>query len=219
MGTPRRHLSVGGSIALVLAVIGLASAPADALSCAPHPDASPQAIASGTDQLATGGHFFDRWDRAVLATVVAIDTRESEPRYAFTTITLDVHAVLGSPDAPSTMELSAPDPGWMSGPMLELGSTYLVSVMTVGPDGDRNWTHACDPLTVVADPADLVDELVPLARVSGIALSTPEGVLVGEIHAEEDVMGAPTTWHVVLGTMLIALAGVGVPLVARRTSW
>jgi hypothetical protein len=155
--------------------VTVAAGPALALSCAAHPDGSPQAIASGTEQLAGGGRFFDQWDFAVIGTVTAIrtDERQGSPTYGATEIDIAVAGVLGVSEAPPTMTLRAGDPGWMVGWPFQRGAAYFVPVAAVGPDGQVNWTFGCDPVSDLTDAEATIDELSPLASAAGFVLSRP----------------------------------------------
>ena len=175
-GVRARHVAlVVGLGAAVPVGITAAAGPALALSCAAHPDGSPQAIASGTEQLAGGGRFFDQYDFAVVGTVTAIrtDERQGSPTYGATEIDIAVDRVLGVDEAPPAMTLRAGDPGWMVGWPFELGAAYFVPVAAVGPEGQVNWTFGCDPVTVLPDPETTVAELTSLASAAGFSLAQP----------------------------------------------
>jgi hypothetical protein len=154
-------------------VVVLIPRPAGALSCASHPRGTPSDILSGHPVLAGGSDFFRRFDRAVIGTVTEISTVEDEvPEYADTTITVDVAAVVGDTAvAPSSIEVSSPDPGWNSGHPYEVGTTYFIPLQTVGPDGRPDASAFCDPISEVR--LEEVEELGRLAAEAGIAFSTP----------------------------------------------
>src|SRR5690606_21087660 len=127
-------------------------------SCAVHPDASPEAIASGSGRLSTERAFFDTYDFAIVGTVTGIDTvGEGLPDYGATTVRLDVAAVLGGGPSTPQFDVSSPDPGWMGGYPYEVGLTYFIPVQAVGPGGEPNHSFLCDPISEV--DATITDEL------------------------------------------------------------
>ena len=62
----------------VVAMVGPGAGPVAALTCAEHPDGSPQAIASGTERLSSEDRFLDHFDYAVIGTVTEIRTVEAQ---------------------------------------------------------------------------------------------------------------------------------------------
>jgi len=205
------------AVAASLAVLALAVGPAGALSCEAHPDASPEAIASGTEVLAGEaqlGTFWDRYDFAVIGTVTAIrtDEREGSPTYGATEIDLRVDAVLGTDSAPTTTTLRAADPGWMAGYPFELGVAYFVPVLARSPEGLLNWTGPCDPVTAVDDPAVAAGELAPLADAAGLAFSVPsDGGGPGDTSSDGAGWFVPVT-----SALAVGAAGAAVVVLRRR---
>jgi hypothetical protein len=213
-----------GAIVLALGAstpfgLTLLAGPAGALSCAAHPDGSPQAIASGTEQLAGGGRFFDQYDFAVIGAVTAIrtDERQGSPTYGATEVDVTVAGVLGVDEAPHSMTLRAGDPGWMVGWPFEVGASYFVPVDAVGPEGQVNWTFGCDPVAQVDDPAATVAELAPLASAAGISLAPPADDGQGGASASGAV-GDDPAWFVpaITTTAVVAAAATGVVLLRRH---
>jgi hypothetical protein len=207
-------LVVTSSVALsLLAVSASGITSVAALSCVPHPDASPTAIAAGEERLSTADDFFDRYDVAVIGTVTEIRTVDRGGDAGATTIGVDVLAMLGQDTAPPQFDISASDPGWMSGYPYEVGVTYFVPIQGTGPDGQPNYSFACDPVTVV-DPS-IVPELRRLAARAGIAFSTPTGgprsTTVGS--GDVDVVGGNTSSPSTIPTPAIVLVVGGAVLV------
>lgn len=164
--------------------------PVGALTCSPHPDGSPAAIASGTERLSSEEKFFDKFDYAVVGTVTEIRTvGVGEPDYGATTIDLDVVAVLGDEPAAQTMVISSPDPGWMSGYPYRTGVTYFIPVKAEGPKGEPNYSFLCDPISEV--DAGITSDLAPRASTAGIPFSTPDDALTAEPESEDAEVAAP----------------------------
>jgi hypothetical protein len=156
-------------------VVGPGAGPVAALTCAEHPDGSPEAIASGTERLSSEDRFLDHFDYAVIGTVTEIRTVEAgQPDYGATTITVSVEGLLGQSPAPDQIEINSPDPGWMSGYPYRRGTTYFIPVQTEGPDGQPNYSFLCDPISEVQQ--GVTGELSQLAAQSGITFSTPDAV-------------------------------------------
>jgi hypothetical protein len=188
----RKLVLAAMTISLVTAIASSPS-PAAALSCAPHPDSSPAAIASGTDGLASKGGFFDRYDFAVVGTVDEIRTAgEGEPDYGATTIDLNVVAVLGTEPAPQTMTITSPDPGWMAGYPYESGRTYFIPVQAEGPDGQPNYSFLCDPISEIN--AGIALDLAQPATDAGIPFSTPGDELTTEPESDELLAATPASY-------------------------
>lgn len=241
MGRPRVHrqivrlLRTSAVVVLALGALGIglavaAAAPAAALSCAPHPDGSPAAIASGSERLASGDAFFDTYDAAVLGTVAAIATDEGDTgTYGATTVTVEVAAVLGDASLPASAEISSPDPGWMSGYPFEVGRTYLIPVQLVGPAGQRNASFVCDPISEILPSA--IDDLVTLAADSGIdampaaepdaadawpPAADPDGPDAGPTAAERPSDGSRLFGVAVAVAATVAIVAVVVVAAVRR---
>jgi hypothetical protein len=207
---------------VVLVVAGIACAAvtgggaAGALECAPHPDGSPQAIASGTEVLVPAGAFFDRYAFAVIGTVTAIETvdGDGEPDYGATTITVDVAAVLGEADVPARLTLHADDPGWLNGYPYAVGTAYFVPVDEEGPDGDSNYTSVCDPITPVEDVQSLVAELTSVAT-PGLVRSPGAGATTSESSSNASDAATVALWTCG-GLAVAAAAGVVLWRLRRR---
>ena len=166
-----RHF-IGACGLIALAVIGPCASLASALSCAEHPDGSPQAIAAGTERLSGGDRFFDQYDYAVIGTVTEVQTVGAEPNYGATTVKVDVEGVLGESSAPEQIDISSPDPGWLNGYPYERGTTYFIPVQAEGPEGQPNYSFLCDPISEV--DVGVATELRQLAEGAGVAFSTPD---------------------------------------------
>lgn len=169
---------VFGSVLLAAATLfvqgGADVEPVGALSCAPHPDGSPEAIASGSERLATERAFFDLYDRAVLGRVTGIQTvGAGQPDYGATTLTVDVVAVLGEENADREIRISSPDPGWMAGYPYENGTAYFIPLRGEGPEGQPNYSFVCDPITQI--DLGIAPELRELAADAGIPFAAPTG--------------------------------------------
>lgn len=184
-------------VSILAAGPGLAGASS---GCPSNPGGSPQAIASGTEQLRTNDAFFDRYDFAVIGTVTQVDYVEegSDAEHGVTTIALDVMAVLGDAPAPPTIVLSSPGPDWAAHYQRE----YFIPVQVEGPNGHPNATFVCDPIAEVDE--GVVDELRVLAEESGIEFSMPSAAQPGS-----DSMAA----IVLVVGLGLATAGTGVFIV------
>jgi hypothetical protein len=206
----------------VVPVLAAGTGTATALSCAPHPDGSPRAIASGTEDLSTRDRFFDRYDFAVLGTVTGIATvGEGHPDYGVTRVTVDVTAVLGRDTAPAAVELSSPDPGWLAGYPFQVGTGYVIPVQVAGPRGEPNYSFVCDPITATADIGGLADELGVLARAAGIPFSTSTGRTVASGHHDDrDSVGgaavAAASWRDTRGPAILAAVALALVVATVR---
>jgi len=207
-----------------LAVLGAGIAPVGALSCAPHPDGSPAAIASGTENLSTEDEFFDRYDYAVIGTVTEMRTvGVGEPDYGATTVSIDVVAVLGGGTADPTIDISSPDPGWLTGYPYETGNAYFIPVQAEGPAGQPNFSFLCDPIAEV--DVGIATELRQLASDAGIPFSTPDGdtsPAPARVDETDDAaIAAPDTGSLSGMTVpaTLALAGTAAVLVWAIARW
>lgn len=224
MAVPARTLRPALVAALVAATAAvpfvLAVRPAGATSCAIVEDASPEQIASGTDSY--GGAFFDHWDFAVVGTVTAIrtDERQGSPTYGATEVDLRVAGVLGVDQAPASMTLRSPDPGWMSGYPYEVGVAYFVPVVARTPDGVVNSTFLCDPISSLADAEAAATELAGLAAGAGIPFATPgdsgPGGPGGSGGASGERGDGTGSWFVPVTSALAVGAAAVAGLVLRR---
>jgi hypothetical protein len=211
----RRALGAASAVAaLATAMVLTAAGPAHALSCMAHPDGSAESIASGTEELASGQPFLAQYDYAVIGTVTGIrtDEREGSPTYGATEIDVRVDGVLGTESAPTSTTLRAVDPGWMGGYPFELGVAYLIPVVARSEDGIVNFTHGCDPVSVLDDPVAWTAALGELADGAGIAFA-----VAGE-GGEPPVEGSGgSSWFVpVTSAVAVAAAAVAVVLLRRR---
>lgn len=147
--------------------------PAAALSCVAAPPDAPRIAAVNGEVF--GDRFFDEYDFAVVATVTGIETEEApgSVTYGNTVIDTEVALVLGDAEATETIQLSAADPGWLAGYAFRVGHSYFVPVDTVGPEGQRNHTFVCTPITEVADADATADRLAALAGDAGVAHARP----------------------------------------------
>lgn len=153
-----RHLLL--VVAAAAAALLAGPTAAMALSCAGHPQATPRAIAEGTEELAVDGTFRERYDGAIFGTVVSMTTQNDgeQPDYGRTEVVVDVTGTFG-PEVGSRAVVVEDDPGWLNGYAFEVGTHYFIPYV-VNEKGA--YSHACDPIAEV-DPAD-VPELVDLAE-------------------------------------------------------
>jgi hypothetical protein len=195
----------------VLAIGAAGVVPAGALSCAAHPDGSPEAIASGTERLSTGTDFFDSYDYAVIGTVTDIRTVwAGEADYGATTLSVDVVAVLGEGIARESVEISSPDPGWMAGYAYEVGTGYFIPVQRNGPEGQPNYSFVCDPITEV--DVSIATELRHIASDAGIPFSTSSAGPAqtpadGPVDDEESAAdaGSSSSWGIPAAAVALAV--------------
>lgn len=143
-----------------------------ALSCAVHPDGSPEAILAGTEQLSTGESFFNSYDLAVSGTVTAIETDEApgSPTYGDTLVSVDVINAFGVEEVAQSIVVFEDDPGWMSGYAFELGKVYFIPLQTSGPDGQTNYSFSCDPIALLDQSASAK---LPAHATSAIRVAYP----------------------------------------------
>lgn len=152
--------------ALVVVVVGVAAvlvgAPtaATALSCASHPNASPKAVAEGTDHLSVDATFQEHYDGAIFGTVLSMRTENdgSQPDYGRTEVVLDVTGTFG-PQVDSPAVIIQDDPGWLNGYPFEDGTHYFIPYVE---NEKGRYSHLCDPIAEI-DATD-VPELVELAE-------------------------------------------------------
>lgn len=151
-------------------VVGAPDA-ATAVSCASHPDASPEAIAEGTEELAVEGTFREHYDGAIFGTVVSVATQDHGEDHGRTEVVVEVSGTLG-PDVGGSAVIVEDDPGWMSGYAFEVGAHYFVPYVE---NEKGRYSFLCDPIAEV-DRAD-VPGLVELAEKNawGPAASDDEG--------------------------------------------
>ena len=180
--TPFVRLTIAG--AAVAAAVAMSPATVDALSCADPGVHDVDALVAALDGEILGEPMFEQYDYAVTATVTDIDTVETEgaPDYGATTITVDVHHGYAIDEIASTLEISAGDPGWMTGYPFEVGSTYFVPLQAETPDGAENFAFVCSPiLELTTDDVETVAE------------SAPDDLMVTEpVDIDTDADGTPT---------------------------
>ncbi|QGG94741.1 hypothetical protein [Actinomarinicola tropica] len=168
-----RSILLATGLAVVATVAS--SAPVAALDCVGHPDTSPRAVASGTEQMTEGDAFFDLYERVVVGEVVAAEPTGGRPGDDSMRFSIDVALVLGDQTTPATVQVDARDDGW-GVPTWQVGEHVALPVaqestspVTLSP---------CTPVHLV-DPAE-VPELRDLAIAAGIPTALPAA-------AEEDV--------------------------------
>ena len=184
--TLARLIAFGGA----LGTVGFGVVPVQALSCAVHPDGSPEAILAGTEQLATGDSFFERYDLAVTGTVTAVHTDDApgSPTYGDTLVSVDVLNAFGVSDIVRSIVIFQDDPGWMSGYPFEQGNVYFIPLQVNGPNGEANYSFLCDPITPTNPSAAA---LLPAQAISSIPVAYPEGV--DDVDATTEPSPSPPT--------------------------
>jgi hypothetical protein len=214
----RRALGAASAVAALGTVLVIAGAgPAGALDCVQHPDGTPESIASGTEELAGEGQlgtFWERYDDAVIGTVTGIrtDEREGSPTYGATEVDVRVAGVLGRDTAPANTTVRALDPGWMAGYPFELGVSYFIPVVAHAQGGIANFSHACDPVTVLDDPVAWTAALGELADGAGIAFA-----VAGQGGEPPGEGTSGSSWFVpVTSAAAVAAAGAAVVALRRR---
>lgn len=156
-----KGLLVGGlTTSLGLVLVAVSAPGASATSCAAHPDGSPGAIAAEREVLSLEQPFRERYDGAVMGTVLQVRTQSDGDRadYGRTEVVMDVLGGLG-PILPERVVIIEPDPGWVNGFGLQPGQHYFVPYVV--EDGDLK-SHLCDPISIV-DPS-AVAEFVAIAE-------------------------------------------------------
>lgn len=139
------------AVTAVVAVMSGQGWSVDALSCAIHPDGTPESIVRGSEQLSSGEPFFDRYDFAITGTVTTVVTveRPGSETYGRTMVTVDVINGFGLDFITPEIELTQSDPGWMAGYPFVVGHTYFIPVTAVGPNSETNYSFVCDPITEI----------------------------------------------------------------------
>lgn len=143
-----RRMRHGLVVAAAVATATMATpGAAVALSCVAGVDATPRAIAEGTEQLPANQPFRDVYDGAILGEVVSLTVQNdgSLPDYGRTEVEIEVTGTLGPPvDRP--VVLVQPDPGWMSGYGFQAGKHYFIpyTLTEAGPA-----THLCTPIAEI----------------------------------------------------------------------
>ncbi len=228
---PRSRLSliVAAGCALTLLVILMSADPVRALSCATHPNASPEAIVAGTAELATAEPFFDTYDIAIVGQVVQARTTETPgSNYGQTQTTFSVAAAFGVDAVDEAVVVSSSDPGWLSGYPFEVGRNYFVPLQQRGPDGQHNYSFVCDPITQLGSGRE-VESLVASAHETDLAVGQPGDTEVGASTslsrpengsaAEASPSDSDSDWLTRLVLVTVGAAGVVfVAWLARRVS-
>lgn len=144
--------------ASVVVLFAASPGTASALSCAPPPDGSARSIVTGSEVLWGNHSFFDLYDYAITGTVTGITTDEERgsTTYGATEVQFDVINGFGMDEVPETVLVHQSDPGWLTGFGFELGSTYFVPLVHRGPNGERDYSFVCDPISSIS-PAGAVD--------------------------------------------------------------
>lgn len=147
-------------VAAAVAAMVVAPTAASALMCAPHPDATPRAIAEGTEELSVDGTFREFYDGAIFGTVVSMTTQNDGEQSddGRTEVVVDVTGTFG-PQVGSRAVVVEDDPGWLNGYPFNVGTHYFIPYVL---NQKGTYSHLCDPIAEV-DPAD-VPELVDLAE-------------------------------------------------------
>lgn len=203
----------------VLLVSGalLASAPpAAATSCALDPSATPEAIAAGSYRSAYGGpDFFDAYDVALVGTVTG---KQVDGEFGPATVTFDVAGVLGRPQAPAVMDVTVKDDGQLNGYRYEVGQGYFVPLVDRGPDGLRNFSFLCDPISPIADADREFTRLGALAEGRGLAAAAPSTAADADADAEvgQDLAGTRPGWAGAAAGLLVLAAAGAVTAAVRR---
>lgn len=174
----RRHLLIG-AVAATAALVPAGSAAA--LSCAAHPDGAPASIVAGTEKLATGKPFFEQYDLAIIGVPVGpsaatVSAPATSLPYRATTFRVD--AAFGVSEVTSTIVVTSGFPLLPPGsPQIAGGSftfdpdtTWFVPLKRQGPDGLRNHSFVCDPISAI-DRAE-IPGLIAGAR-DGLPVAVP----------------------------------------------
>jgi len=220
---------------LLVASVGMT---AQALTCAPHPSASPQAVAERTESLSVEGSFSDHYDGAIFGSVVSQRTNHDgeSADYGQTEVVVDVTGSYGPPvDDPAVVLQD--DPGWLNGFPFEVGIHYFIPYVETT---DGLYSHLCDPISVVAESE--VEHLMVVAEAHGWGVVAPnhrdepfdeepfisdpmsltelgagiepESALAGA-DADDRAARSFNTW-LTLGIGLAAVSILALPLIRRR---
>lgn len=198
---------------LWIAVVSLSAtvtsaAPASAVSCAPHADASPTAIAAGTERLSGDAGFFENWHHLLLGRVVGVTTDgEESPTAGRTTWTVEVAAALGQGEVASRIDVVAQDAGGNAGYAFTVGDAFAIPVGGVERLG--YWSSfGCDPITSLDDLDGTVEEVLAVAAERG----TPVATVVGG----DALIDAGTAVAASAAVVLVVVAGGGAVVLRRR---
>jgi len=197
-------------------VLAVSAGEADATSCEEMKDSRPQSIVTGVDSLWDGRSFFELFDFAVTGEVTSIEPAASD-LYGPVEVHVDVFHGYGVDEIADTIIVSQGNDG-LSEYGFGVGGIYFIPLRQEGPDGVRNYSFLCDPVSPMTRAT--AEELATIA-VSPMAVATPtsSSPLTGE---EVDNEGADDTdstslaWAGVGG--LAALLGAGLYVVRRRSS-
>lgn len=186
---------------LLVAAVGLT---AQAVTCAPHPSASPQAVAERTESLSVEGSFSDHYDGAIFGRVVSQRTNHDgeSAEYGQTEVVVDVTGVYGPPVNDPAVVVQD-DPGSLNGFPFEVGSQYFIPYVETT---DGLYSHLCDPISEVDESK--VEHLMAVAEEHGWG--------VGGLDTNERAARSYNPW-LTLGLGLTALSILALFLVRHRT--
>lgn len=161
----------------------LPALPAGATSCAP--------TTVTPEDLVAGGLVLDGfpYDHAVVGTVDAVTTQETGDTPGRTFVEVSVVGVFGA-DLPWTgVVLTMADPGWMAGYPFEVGRSYFIPFVAVGPAEEVNYVQACDPVVEVADAEATAARLAVVAGDAGLPFAYPVATGLSGAFATVLVLG------------------------------
>lgn len=200
-------------------VLGLALGPAgvaEATSCA-YGEPNAAALLRGTAPRLEGESLFDRYDLVVVGTVTSVDTRRSLRAPGGRTQTrLDVAAGFGVTEIGDAFVVASDDPGQLNGYGYQRGRTYFIPIKAEGPQGQRNYSFACDPIVRLDGQAN-VQHLIRVAHRNDIPVAVPDdgpATAVGVASPSPD--GGSATGPVLIGLGVAAAAGLSLATGVRR---
>ena len=170
-----RHLLIG---VVAASAVLIPAGSAASLSCAAHPDGAPASIVAGTERLATEKPFFEQYDLAIIGVPVGpsgahVSAPATNLPYRATTFRVD--AAFGVAEIASRIVVTSGFPLLPPGsPQIAGGSfdfdpdrTWFVPLRREGPDGLRNHSFVCDPISAI-----------DRAEIPGLIAGAPEGLPV-----------------------------------------
>lgn len=167
-GVARRAAGVRSRVRfawVAVLVLFIPATPASALFCPTDQSMSPsQVLEAG---LASGNQSYD------LAFVAAVQSETITQHQQ--SVEVELIGVYGQGSAPLTTTVTFSGPGVAGGSLdsFEVGTSYFIPVLAVGPDGETNWTTSCDPISVVEDPDTTAVELAVAADAGGLEFALP----------------------------------------------
>lgn len=172
----------------IVVLVAASPGTASATSCAPPPDGSARSIVTGTEVLWGDHAFFDLYDYAITGTVASITTDEERgsTTYGATEVQFDVINGFGVDEVGETVVVHQSDPGWMNGFGFVPGATYFVPLVHRGPNGERDYSFVCDPISSIS-PAGAVD-LAGTAAAS-VPVASPTSAMMD--HVEQPLISRP----------------------------